>query len=196
MTHRVKAFMHKTANKKEDGFILVLTMIIVSISLAISFSTYSVSIKEVALGSYMRESERAFFVADRALECALFWDRTPLVAGGMPYTPFPTSTLWTNSSFTGANTMAKVTCNTGVINMQLDSVTAIGCGPAWSTNTPAPTPTTGTTIFHLNYSDGTCADVTVTKVGINTNITVNGYNTTNAASTRRTQRTIFASYNL
>ncbi len=191
--------MQKTDNKKERGFILILTMIIVSITLAISFSTYSVSIKGVVLGSYMRDSELAFFAADRALECTLFWDRTPLVSGGMPYTPFPTSTAWTNDSFTGPNTMAKVTCNTGVGagfgDRRLDAA-VLGCGPAWSTVTPPRTPTTGTTIFNLNFSDGTCADVTVTQVGINTNIVVNGYNTTNAGSIRRTQRTIFASYNL
>ena len=131
--------MQKKVNKKERGFILVLTMLIVSVTLAISFGTYSVSIKEVVLGSYMRDSERAFFAADRARECALFWDRSVSPGpNGLPYTIFATSTLYVFQN------MTNVTCNTGTTNVRLDGGTG-GNPTAWTVPNGTLTTTSGIT---------------------------------------------------
>jgi len=181
----------KAAHEKKGGFILILTMLIVSITLAISFSIYTISIKEVVLGAYMRDSERAFMAADRAIECALFWDRSVFPGpNGLAHTIFATSTIFTPP--VGANTAI---CNVGVGggfgNKQLNLVADTN----WLVYSL--TPTSGFTSYNLIFSDGAYAEVVVYKYGINTDITANGYNVApGLGGNRRTQRTIYATYNL
>ena len=165
---------------------MILTMLIVSITLAISFSIYSISIKEVVLGSYIRESEKAFLAADRGMECALFWDRAVLPGpNGLQYSPFPTSTDWTDESIITANAVCNLGGGTGA-GTRIDSSGWVVSGL---------TANQGFTIYNQTFTDGTYAEIEVEKAGINTIITSNGYNTPPAGA-RRTQRTIVARYNL
>lgn len=182
-------FICNLQKSTEKGFVLLLTMIIVSVILSISLSIFTITIKEIVLSTFLRESEKAFTAADRALECTLFWDRAlPTQPGGLQYTPFATSTAWSNSSIN----MSTVTCNTGASSggdVRLDSL------PGWAFRDM--TPTSGTTgPFTITFSDGTSAEVTVQKNDIDTIVISNGYNTSVTTNTRRTQRTIVARYNL
>lgn len=184
--HNFSLIKQRRAHKsKEKGFVLLLTMLIVSVILSISLSIFSLTIKEVQLSTFLRDSEKAFVAADRGLECVLFWDRIlPTQSGGLQYTPFPTST-----SYTAIN-ISSVQCNTGSASVQLDDVGTTG----WVVS--ALGATTGTTDFHLTFSDGTYVEVTVTKSGIDTSIISRGYHTSDISNERRTQRTILAQYNL
>ncbi len=176
----------KRVSHSEEGFVLLLTMLIMSVTLAISFSIYTLSIKEVVLGSYMRESEKAFMAADRALECALFWDRAlPPQPGALAWTIFATSSTWVAPP--NINT---ATCNNGTTNVQLNTLAS------WSVPAADISSTTGRTLYTNTFSEGTSADVEVYKQDINTTITSNGYNTSVTTSSRRTQRTLVARYNL
>lgn len=186
MKHKI---IHMPQKSREKGFVLLLTMIIISVIMSISLSIFTITIKEIVLSTFLRESEKAFTAADRALECVLFWDRAlPTQPGGLQYTPFPTSTEWTNNSIN----MSTVTCNTGALSggdVRLDSL------PGWVFS--GMTATTGSTgPFTITFSDGTSAEITVQKNDINTVIISNGYNTSVTTNTRRTQRTIVARYNL
>ena len=184
-------FQGKVHQKKEKGIVLLLALIVISVTVSISLSIVTITVQELRLAGYMRESERAFMAADRALECAMFWDRgVPLesATNGLQYTPFATSTAWNPSSININN----VVCNRGEVNGNVRLNTL----PGWLyTDGDATSRTTGP--YTIVYDNGTSADVTVVKNGIRTTITANGYNVTNPAGNRRaTQRTIVANYNL
>lgn len=167
----------RTHAQKKKGYILLLTVLIVSIILATSFGVYALSIKEVILSSFLKDSQRAFSSADRAVECALYWDRS-FPQNGLAYTLFATSSAYVPPS--GANS---ATCDGQVLPLL----------PSWTVTT---TTATGTTSFLINFSDNTCADVTVLKETNQSTLTGNGYNDCNTANPRRTQRTIQVSSNL
>ncbi len=66
----------KKINKLKDnnGFVILFASVVSSIILLITTSVYNLSKKQVILSSYARESQRAFYVSNSALECAFFND--------------------------------------------------------------------------------------------------------------------------
>lgn len=164
---------------KKQGYILLLSILIVSVVLAISFGIYVIVLKEITLATFLRDSQKAFSAADRAIECALYWDRsTP--QNGMTHTIFATGTIGSQYNYPAAVNNAE--CDT----VRLNSV--------WAVVTQADS---ATTTYPLTYSDGTCADVEVAKEGnAGTTVTSNGYNNCNINDNRRTQRTIQVTSNL
>jgi hypothetical protein len=170
--------MQHAKNTTERGYILLMAVLIVSVILAISFGIFALSIKDLILASYLKDSAKAFGAADKGIECALYWDRsTP--QNGRAYTIFTTSTQY----------VAQVGGGSGIANPVCDSV-QLDTLPSWTVvNTPDPT--TGTTNFSLIFPDNTCADIMVYKEGNSTTTVVsNGYNSCDPNSPRRTQRTI------
>lgn len=163
------------------GYILLLTLLVISILLAIGFGISSISLKEVVLSSFLRDSAKALTAADRGVECALFWDRSS-PQNGIAYTIFATGTIPTRYQ-------APVNLNAAVCG-----VVQLALLPTWTVTT---TDTKGTTAFSLNFSDGTCVDVTVVKTGNeSTSIIGDGYNSCNVTLLRRTQREIAVFTNL
>lgn len=161
-------------SRLQTGYILLLTLLVISILLAIGFGIYAISVKEVVLSSFLRDSEKALAAADRGAECALYWDRS-FPQNGMPYTIFATGT-----SYTYPSNIADAVCNNGQSNVRLSL--------AWTVKT---TVATGTTAFSLDFSDGTCVDVEVTKVGDESTLVIgDGYNTCDVTLPRRSQREI------
>lgn len=59
---------------KERGFTLLLAALISSIVLALGTSVFGLVQKELVLSSIGRDSQFAFYAADSAAECALYWD--------------------------------------------------------------------------------------------------------------------------
>lgn len=167
--------------KKEKGYILLLTVLIVSIILAISFGIFALSIKEVILASFLRDSQRAFSAADRAVECTLYWD-VSYPKNGMPYTIFATSTVYDGTP----PILSTAECD----GQQLSDTVVTG----WTVS--GLTATQGITDFSLPFSDGSFAEVNVTKTDALTTIRVNGYNSQDMSNPRQTQRTIEVTTNL
>lgn len=64
---------------KNRGFIILFSMLISSLILLVSSGIYNVVQKQVVLSSYARESQKAFYAADAALDCALYNDISPLI---------------------------------------------------------------------------------------------------------------------
>jgi Tfp pilus assembly protein PilX len=60
--------------KKQNGFVILFAVLIASIILLIGVGMFRISVKESILSSTARESTKAFFAADSAIECALFAD--------------------------------------------------------------------------------------------------------------------------
>lgn len=170
MKHR--ALKNCRKQKTAEGYILLLTLLVISILLAISFGLYTIGLKEVVLSSFLRDSEKALVAADHGAECALFWDRS-YPQNGMPYTIFATGTAYENPASIN---------NASCAGMQLYG------SPGWNVTVTA---ATGTTAFSLDFSDGTCVDVTIVKSGDQaSSIVSDGYNSCDVSLPRRTQREI------
>ncbi len=79
----------KKIQSRDKGFIILFAMLISALILLISSGIYNVVQKQVVLSSYARESQKAFYAADAALDCALFNDISPLII----QTAFPLSSV-------------------------------------------------------------------------------------------------------
>ena len=60
--------------QRERGFTLLLAALVSSIVLALGVSIFTIAQKELILSSLGRDSQYAFYSADTASECALYWD--------------------------------------------------------------------------------------------------------------------------
>ncbi len=58
----------------QSGFTLLFAALISAIVLSLGAAIFSIVVKQVALTSIARESQYAFYAADTAAECALYWD--------------------------------------------------------------------------------------------------------------------------
>jgi Tfp pilus assembly protein PilX len=74
--------------KKQNGFALLFTILVVSVLLAISLSISNITLRELVLSSATRDSHVAFYAADTALECALYIDAKK---NALPVTGSPAS---------------------------------------------------------------------------------------------------------
>ncbi len=66
--------IHQSPKSGERGFTLLLAALVSSIVLALGASIFALAQKEVTLSSIGRDSQFAFYAADAAAECALYWD--------------------------------------------------------------------------------------------------------------------------
>lgn len=60
--------------QQSQGFVILFTVLIVSITLAIALGIASVSFREVLLSTTAKDAQYSFFAADTGAECALYWD--------------------------------------------------------------------------------------------------------------------------
>jgi Tfp pilus assembly protein PilX len=60
--------------KFNEGFTLLLALIVANIVLIISLGVYGIIIREIELSGLGRESQIAFYAADTGTECVLYWD--------------------------------------------------------------------------------------------------------------------------
>lgn len=61
-------------NHTSRGFTLLLAALVSSVVLALGAAIYGLVVKELELSGLGRDSQFAFFAADTAAECALYWD--------------------------------------------------------------------------------------------------------------------------
>lgn len=67
--------------RRQAGFTLLLAALVSSIVLQLGASIFLLARKEVTLSSLGRDSQYAFYAADQAAECALYWDSRVSPAG-------------------------------------------------------------------------------------------------------------------
>lgn len=65
---------HNMKKTSQRGFTLLLAALVSSIVLGLGASIFLIAKKEVTLSSLGRDSQYAFYAADQAAECALYWD--------------------------------------------------------------------------------------------------------------------------
>lgn len=101
-------------NNKQFGFTMLIAALIASLLLTLGIAIANLTIKQYTLSTTTRESHKAFYSADAAIECALFWDREN-----------------PNSSQTAFGSEGSLTCD-GVNNVNIQ-----GTGPwTFSLDTP------------------------------------------------------------
>lgn len=175
----MKYIFLKKENESE-GYSLLLAILIVNIILAMSLGIFSITMKALQLAAFMKDSQKAFGIADRALECALYWDNAYNWDGMTP----AISIFSTSTAYNPPTNLNTALCD----GQQLSNAALPPTGTGWAvSNTVA----TGTTNFTLTYpKENTCAEVNVIKDQSSTKISVNGYNTCASNNPRRIQRTI------
>ena len=60
--------------KISRGFALLFAVLAASLLLSIGLSIFNLTVKELSLSAYGRESQFSFYAADSGAECALYWD--------------------------------------------------------------------------------------------------------------------------
>jgi hypothetical protein len=77
--------------KENRGFTLLLAALIASIVLSLGAAIFTIAQKQLQLSSVGRNSQFAFYAADTAAECALYWDvRFAYFAATSTYNGSPT----------------------------------------------------------------------------------------------------------
>lgn len=163
-----KSLLNICATGRKKGFTLFIALIVSSILLAVGFSIGNIILKQLKLSTAGKESQLAFYAADSASECAMYWDRKDAAGNSVIDVAFGTTTSL-------ASVQSLIKCGSGTnINSPDGSVfvaSKISNGLA-----------NATTTFYINYGDVTgygynsCAKVTVAKTGNNTAIDARGYN--------------------
>lgn len=147
------------------GFTLFLSMVITATLLLIVTGAVSIAVRNAIITNAARESQIAFYAADTAMECALYWD----VHNPSGQTAFNTSTA------------TEINCN----------YTPSNVANHWFVG-GALTSTVGPMTFYPNSS--ACATATVRKSGPVTIIEAKGYNTCDTSNPRRVERAVRATY--
>jgi len=57
------------------GFALLIAVVLTSVLLSVGLALLDIAYKQITLSSTARQSQYAFYAADSALECALYWDQ-------------------------------------------------------------------------------------------------------------------------
>lgn len=61
-------------HRNNHGFTILLAALVAALVLALGISVFSIAQKQIILSSLGRSSQYAFYAADTAAECALYWD--------------------------------------------------------------------------------------------------------------------------
>jgi hypothetical protein len=64
----------------QDGFALLMTILVVGVIISISLSVLDLSIKQIRLSTNAKDSEVAFHAAYGGVECARYWRKTSALA--------------------------------------------------------------------------------------------------------------------
>ncbi len=167
--------------QKNKGFVILFAVLVSSLILLISAGIFNIVKKEVVLSSAARESQRAFYTADSALECALYADLIGAISTpNGPGTPFSVNIAQTDEN------PQSFDCGGSTINsMQLSE--SGGTQQVGSPGNPGYSPGYEYAYvmrYYNDYDPGGCAYVLVEKnekgtdlSSVETRITAVGFNT-------------------
>lgn len=181
MNKNTKYEIRNTRYEKQRGVTLFIAVTIMAVLLFISFVVVNIAVKSTQFAGVARESQLAFSAADSGAECALFWDTRDDSPFDIPPGFVPTDLL----------------CNGETITSELGGSNDV------STIPPQPHCLGGecaednddTSIFQLNFQNGTCAIIEVERIsGNSTEIRSRGYNTCDTSNPRRVERGVEISY--
>lgn len=170
-TLRVRFFLRlksmKVSQKPEalQGFTLLIAVVLSSVLISVGLALLDTSYKQVLLASAATQSQYAFYNADSALECALYWDQQQ---NAFDYTAPLTSIICNGQTMTLASAPNSTTVSAGVRTTQI----TVPCA-----------------------GSGSNAAITVSKGNnAATAIYTSGYNSCLTADPRRTERGLKLTY--
>lgn len=149
----IKDISIKNKDKKgyQKGFTLFVALIVSTLLLSIGLSLSNIILKQLVFSTTGKESQIAFYAADSAAECALYWDRKDNTGATVSEGAFGTSSAQT------------IYCGTGGTNF-------VGEVAMYPKTIKPVTEDQATTTFYVDYKlnlDGeerfACAKVTVSK---------------------------------
>lgn len=170
----------------QRGFILPLSVLVAALMLSIGLALASVTIRQVILTSISTGSHKAFYAADAALECALYWDlkESDEAVFGVPGTNDPN----VPNSGRGCGDRPSPTNDITASGTAWTTVPQVGgtAGPASSAT------------FDVFYQNSSCARVSVNKVldsnVVQTTVVARGFSSCAPEDLRRVERGIRITY--
>lgn len=155
-----------TKDIQNKGFTLLISIIVTSMLLIISFVVVNVALKQLILANASKESQYAFYAADGGTECAVYWD-------------FPAN---------GAMSHFDPYYTTATNNISCDGNIVVSRPPVVSGYS--------TTTFQIDFTRGCAVVSVIKKVGsaTTTKIDSRGYNTCDVNALRRYERGVIMSY--
>ena len=143
--------INKKYHKENSGFALLFSVVLSSILLAVALGVSNIAYRESFFSTSAKESNEAFYAADTAAECVIYYDNFD------PANPSVLTSITTTSTY----------CNNNVFNIISGGTPDTGFDVAFSFN-----------IAKLGSSGNACANIKVSKTFDNakTRITSVGYN--------------------
>jgi len=138
------------------GIALLISVIIVSIVLAVSVGVSNIVSTEISLSNTSRQSQLAFYASDAGVDCAIYWDT---IHSGFSKSAFATSTPLTNfinNACSGDNV---------IVGGRLSCVNGLTGNEGWNIcfDPSLNDKRAGRSTFILSFDNGSCAIVTVKK---------------------------------
>lgn len=157
-------------NNREKGMTLVIALTTMTLLLSVSLSISNIVLRQIKISSMNDKSKLAFFAADSAAECAVYYDTLFIASNDDPdlsiNQDIQTAIF---GEITKEEKIAKIKCgNQSILNVNSDIITGLG-------------PEVVKTSFDIDYGE-TCANVIVTRTDFSTNILATGYNTNATAA--------------
>ena len=152
------------------GITLLLSVFVMGIALTVAVGIFNIFLGELSIGIEMSKSTVAFVAADSGGECALYWDRQ--------------ANSFATSTGSGSN---NITCGGSIFNVGgWESCEPSDCVSANDGKN-------GSSMFTFNFSNSSCAEVTVDKTydatnRLTTTITSLGKNNCLAGAPRVVER--------
>jgi len=171
------------------GFTIFFAMLVGSLSLAVGFAIYDLTVREIDLSAAASQSQFAIYAADSGVECALFWDSKY----NTNESAFGTSSDSTWGTAADCNGQSIVNNGTPPTPMQTPPT-------GWSAWAISDTASAATTTFTLSMLPQYtyCAHVEVGKATeggiLYTTIISKGYNNCGNSGAARLERTLRVSY--
>lgn len=169
--------------KSDAGFAVLFAVLLASFLITLGISIFSISLKEIQIATSVRDSQIAYYTADSARECALYWD---VKVGSFPACLTSTCLPSDIPSSPSTSTTPTITCNGVPFTLAFSKIgstySAIGNNFFQSSSTSSSTPV---------------ADISISKTfdinRIVTTIIARGHNTSILG--RRVERGISQTHN-
>lgn len=157
------------------GFTLLISLVLTSVVLAVGVALLDIAYKQILLASSAKQSQYAFYNADSALECALFYDQK--LQPGQTATPFAYIAPADGEDFMECDNRSITGYATGISGGRRETTFTLSC--------PSGGESGEVTVYKYNPSDQR-EDYTF--------IYANGFSSCDADNQRSVERGVRASY--
>lgn len=110
-------------HKEARGFTLLIALLLGSLALAVGFAIFSLTFKEITLAAAGKESVRALYAANSAVECALYWDQQ--IDAFAPGAPLPSIACGGNSFNVATSTVGSTAVREVALDFDNESLCAV-----------------------------------------------------------------------